>query len=464
MHQLTLLSIIVVAILAGCGNKHYDAPPSNVLLIIVDDLRPELNCYGNRLIHSPNIDRLAKEGVLFKNAYCNVPVCGASRASFLTGLRPTRNRFLTYMTYAREDAAGYVPIPRYFKDNGYTTVSNGKVFHNQDDHESAWDVNWRPYSDGGPFDYQTVENRNPPEGKRGRAYEWVDTHDSVYNDGKIAAKSISDLRKLKEEGKPFFMAVGFLKPHLPFNAPKKYWDLYEGKVKLPDNNYVPKNAPAQSLHGWEEMRHYNGIPEKGPVSDSLAKVLIQGYYACVSYADAQVGEILDELARLGLDKNTHVVLIGDHGYNLQEHTLWCKHCNYRTSLRSAMIVKSPQAKAGSESGRFVEFVDIFPTLVELTGLQPLNHLQGKSLVKELSDPDPQGRGFAISKFTKGMTITTPQYAYTEWLGDNLSTEAEMLYDHRSDPAENENIVVKAEYRATADSLKKLLRDNWGEEF
>lgn len=436
--------------------------PSNVLLIVVDDLRPELNCYGNSLIHSPHIDRLANEGVLFKNAYCNVPVCGASRASFLTGLRPTRNRFLTYMTYAEKDAAGYVPIPGYFRQNGYTTVSNGKVFHNQDDHVEAWDMNWRPESPGGPFDYMTAENRNPPEGKRGRAYEWVEAEDTVYNDGKIAAKTIQDLRKLKETGSPFFMAVGFLKPHLPFNAPKKYWDLYEGKIKLPDNNYVPKDAPKQSLHGWEEMRHYNGIPEKGPVSDSLARVLIQGYYACVSYVDAQVGKVLQELKDLGLDKNTHVVLIGDHGYNLLEHTLWCKHCNYRTSLRSAMIVKSPGAQGGGRSGTFVEFVDIFPTLIELTGLEPLNHLQGKSFVPQLKSPNEEGSGFAISKFTRGVTITTPDYAFTEWLDDSLQTQAQMLYDHRKDIEENVNVSGHDRYKPVADSLRRMLRANWGE--
>lgn len=460
MRLFRLFAFLIPVLCISCAAEK----PGNVLFIIVDDLRPELNCYGNPVIHSPHIDQLASEGILFKNAYSNVPVCGASRASFLTGLRPTRDRFLTFYAAAEEDAPGVVSIPQYFKNNGYTTISNGKVFHNQDDHAGAWDINRRPDSPGRPFDYYLPESRNKEQNKRGKAYEAPEAHDSVYNDGKIAALAVDDLRKLKESGKPFFMAVGFWKPHLPFNAPKKYWDLYEGKVSLPDNNYVPENAPKISIHNSGELRNYDGIPAKGPVSDSVARTLIHGYYACVSYVDAQIGRVLQELKDLGLDENTHVVLIGDHGYNLLEHTLWCKHSNYKTSLRSAMIVKSPRAEAGGISNQFVEFVDIFPSLIELTGLKPLDHLQGQSFAGQLADPDEEAGGFAISKFTTGVTLSTPDYAFTQWLDEDLQARAEMLYDHRKDPEENRNVSGAPEYQAVKDSLRGVLRKEWGPDF
>jgi len=440
----------------SCTPKEAPTGPSNVLFIVVDDLRPELGCYGHPLAQSPNMDQLAGEGVLFNNAFCNIPVCGASRASFLTGLRPMQNRFLTYLTYAQDDAPGAISLPQYFKDNGYTTVSNGKVFHNEDDHAAAWDINWRPTD---LLDYQTEANSGTDLANRGRPYERGNVPDSVYNDAKIAAKSIIDLKALAAAGKPFFMAVGFLKPHLPFNAPEKYWKLYDGKVTLPDNNYVPAGAPARSVHNSGELRNYADVPKDGPVSDSLALTLIQGYYASVSYVDAQIGRVLDELKALGLDEKTHIVLIGDHGYNLLEHTMWCKHCNYRNSLRSTMIWKSPKAKAGSISNAIVEYVDIFPTLADLAGLPKPTQLQGESLAAELAAPSLSPAGFAISRWTNGYTITTPDYAYTEWVNDSLQWEDEMLYDHRSDLEENENIA--AGQSTIADSLSNMLRQHWG---
>ena len=457
-----ILSLLVVSCFA-CDSE--PEKPDNVLFIVVDDLRPELNCYGRTLIHSPHMDRLASGGVLFRNAYCNVPVCGASRASFLTGLRPTRDRFLTYFTYAEKDAPEAIPIPQYFKDHGYTTISNGKIFHNQDDHAQAWDINRRPNAAGRPMDYYLPESLSADPDGRGKPYESAEAHDTVYNDGKIAEFAIRDLRALSQSGKPFFMAVGFWKPHLPFNAPKKYWDLYEGKVRLPDNNYIPENAPPVSIHNSGELRRYDGIPAEGPVSDSVARKLIHGYYACVSYVDAQIGKVLQELKNLGLDENTHVILIGDHGYNLQEHTLWCKHSNYQTSLRSPMIVKSPGAKAGSISHQYVEFLDIFPTLTDLAGLPPLDHLQGRSLAGELADPSEEPAGYAVSKFTTGITLSTPGFAYTEWIdGDSLQTKAEMLYDHRLDHEENRNVSADPAYVAIRDSLKQVLHRRWGRDF
>ena len=261
----------------------------NVLFIAVDDLRPELGCYGQSYIHSPHLDQLAQEGVLFRRAYCNIPVCGASRASLLTGARPTRNRFLGYDTWAEKDYPEAITLPQHFQNNGYHTISNGKIFHHQTDSEDSWNEIWRPSGLGSWRDYLLAENLalDTEEGQRGPAYEKAEVADSAYFDGKIADKTIEDLKKLKAQGKPFFLATGFLKPHLPFNAPARYWDMYDrDSITLPDNYYAPKNAPKAAIHDWGELRNYHDIPKEGPLSDSMALTLIHGYYACVSYTDA----------------------------------------------------------------------------------------------------------------------------------------------------------------------------------
>ncbi|MHC4742749.1 MAG: sulfatase, partial [Planctomycetota bacterium] len=304
----------------------------NVLFIAVDDLRPQLGCYGHKQMISPNIDRLAAEGVTFLRSYCQVPVCGASRASLLTGTRPTRNRFLGYATWAEKDYPGATVLPKHFKSNGYHTISNGKIFHHRTDCKDGWsEPAWHPRGDGNWRNYVTTESKRIARGNSGGgpAYESADVPDNAYFDGKIADKGISDLRCLKDMDKPFFLALGFLKPHLPFNAPKKYWDMYKREeIDLADNPFRPKGAPDAALHNWGELRSYAGIPKKGPLSEDMARTLVHGYYACVSCTDAQIGRVLDELKRLGLDDNTIVVLWGDHGWNLGEHGLWCKHCNF----------------------------------------------------------------------------------------------------------------------------------------
>lgn len=462
---------MTIAAIASCNTKEKnksekerESTSPNVLFIMVDDLRAELGCYGDSLIHSPNMDRLAGEGVLFESAYCNFPVCGASRASVLTGLRPTRERFLNYKTYAQKDAPNAVVLPAYFKKYGYTTISNGKIFHNMDDHKEAWDDLWRPSNDNNPFDYHTLENlKMVDEGTRGRAYESSSVADSVYFDGRIAAKTIRDLKKLKKEGKPFFLAAGFLKPHLPFNAPKKYWELYEGKVQQPDNNYVPKDAPDVSVHHNGELKNYREIPKNHPVADSTAIKLIQGYYACITYVDAQIGKVLQSVKDLGLGNNTFIVLMGDHGYNLQEHTMWCKHCNYKNSLRSTLIVKDPFAKIkGVVSKSLVEFVDVYPTLVEAAGLPSFEQLEGKSFLPLLNNPDQDWKPFVISKYNNGMTITTQNESYTEWIGKDVGNR--MFYNHKVDPEENVNVSELPENQERIKELRDTLMKNWGNDF
>jgi arylsulfatase A-like enzyme len=432
----------------------------NILFIAVDDLRPELACYGEIHIQSPNIDHLASEGTRFDRSYCNIPVCGASRASLMTGLRPARNRFLTYLSRADEEAPGIVTLPGHFHNEGYHTISNGKIFHHDDDDEESWDEIWHPVANSVSWrDYALPQNiaRDTSDKFRGPPFERADVTEDTYKDGKTAEKTILDLQKLKELNKPFFLAAGFYKPHLPFNAPEKYWAMYDGKVSLPDNNNPPENAPKESIHNFGELRAYAGVPPDGPVSDDFARELIHGYYASVSFTDAQIGKVLDELKRLELDRSTIVILWGDHGWNLREHGLWCKHCNYETSLHTPLIVRVPGSKQVGSSSEIVEYVDIYPTLCELAGLELPEHLQGNSFRNLLFDPEAKSDGVAICQWFAGITTIRESWFYTEWVNDNDSSYARMLYDHRIDPDENMNISEDPAQAETIDALSAEMR-------
>jgi iduronate 2-sulfatase len=460
--------VILTAGLFSCQSNELPEKP-NVLFIAVDDLRPELNCYGQSQIHSPNIDALAEEGLLFQQAYCNIPVCGASRASLMTGIRPTINRFITYYTWADKDAPGIKTLPTLFRENGYHTISNGKIFHNQFDSRESWDENWRPEMSTSWRDYQIPENialdTLSGRDRRGPAWECADVPDSIYFDGRIALKSIRDLQKLKSLDKPFFLATGFLKPHLPFNATKKYWDLYDhDKISVPKNDTLPIGLPYHLISNWGELRAYDAIPAEGPVSDSVARYLIHGYYACVSYTDAQIGMLLNELEALDLERSTIVILWGDHGWNLNEHGLWCKHCNFNTSLRTTLMLKVPGKTKGKQTDALVEFVDIYPTLAELCNLPLPGHLEGKSMVPLVEDPNADFKDFIISKWYAGLTIHTREYAYTEWSTKADSLIGSMLYDNRTDRDENFNLAGLPEYQSLADSLSQVMHTNKGKDF
>ena len=461
------ISLLILEIPAfageGADSESSKQKRHNILFIAVDDLRPEILAFGAEHSVTPAIDKLASSGVFFDRAYCMVPTCGASRAALMTGLRPANNRFTSYQTYAEKDAPGAKPIHSHFKDAGYYTMSLGKVFHHTSDHEDGWSEKpWKPKAERYVTEEAKKQTKPDSRGRlRGPPTESADVPDETYADGLIAAEAIKKLRKRAGEDQPFFLAVGFVKPHLPFVAPTKYWDLYDAKtVRMPDNYFAPKNAPKVSIHNSGELRNYSGVPKTGLIPEKMALDLIHGYHACVSYMDAQVGGVLDELERLELADNTVVVLWGDHGWNLGEHTLWCKHSCYETSLRAPLIFRSPvltDAGKGA-SGALVEFIDVYPTLCELAGLATPDHVDGKSLVPVLKNPASNHKEAAISRFGPGDTIRTDRYRYTMYR-DRSGEVSRMLYDHEKDPNENLNISGNPEMAPIIEDLeKRLLRD------
>ena len=459
MRHCKLIVIGCILILLSCkstkeNNTTTSTNKKNVLFIMVDDLRPELNIYGQSQIISPNIDALANSGVTFNRAYCNVPVCGASRASLLTGIRPTSNRFLTYFSSIKKEAPNVLNLVQHLKNEGYTTISNNKITHLKNDIDE-WDQEWYP-SKKGWRNYISEENiRLEENGKHGNAYENIDVKDDAYSDGKTANKSIEDLKKLKKEGNPFFLAVGFVKPHLPFNAPKKYWDLYDaGKIELPKNSVFPKSAPKKANHKWGELRYYNQVPKQGQVSETMAKKLIHGYYASVSYVDAQIGKVINAIDNLGLRDNTVIILVGDHGWSLMEHGLWVKHSNFEVALQVPLIVNASNIPKNKKTNSIAELVDLYPSTCELANISQPTHLEGESFVNALKNPSGIYKNTALARYQKGETLVADNYFYTEW-NKKGKTIAKMLYDHKIDPDENRNLVLESAYNHIVDSLSIL---------
>lgn len=437
------------------------AKPLNVLFIAVDDLRPQLGCYGNKMVKSPNIDQLAASGLLFERAYCQQAVCSPSRTSLLTGLRPDSTKVYDLVTHFRTTIPDVVTLPQHFKNHGYQTAWWGKLFHanlldpvswTQQGDQMEPKSNWRAYATD---EAKAIAEQNKGAGP---AYEMADLPDNAYPDGKIAEKAIETMRQLKD--KPFFLAVGFFKPHLPFNAPRKYWDLYNpSDFSLPELQSAPRNAPALASTGWGELRNYAGIPAKGPMSDEQARQLIHGYHACVSYTDAQIGKVLDELKRLGLDKNTVVVLWGDHGWKLGEYGQWAKHTNFEIDTRVPLVARIPGMKAsGKKTNALVEFVDIYPFLCEAVGLPKPPHLQGTSFMPLLSKPAMAWKKTAFSQYPRGggvmgYSMRTDRYRYTKWLKPDGSVVATELYDLRKDPRASVNVAQEAAYAKALPELE-----------
>ena len=448
----------------------------NVLLLYMDDLRPELNSYGATHIYSPNIDKLSKIGVQFNEAYANVAVCGASRASMLTGIYPARNYFIDYKTRTDVEKKDIVSLPKHLKNNGYTTISNGKIYHFLDDNWEVWDEVWWPYAFEGskeikPIDwweslwkdYQTNENKNLENltGK-GPAFEKAVVDDSVLIDGLLTNKVIRDIKRLKNESSPFFLTAGFISNHLPFIAPKRFWDMYDYEsIKLPKNDIPPLNSPSISISNNSELINgYLGIPKKGDLSEDLSKKLKHGYYATVSYVDYLVGKIIITLEEEELLENTIIIFVSDHGFNLKEHSQWGKYTSHRISGRVPLIIYDPKTKSSINSNSLVELVDIYPTVLDLLELESPDHvLEGKSLVNILKDPMCENKSHVFMKNAKGYTIKTTDFSYTEYLKlkDNRPLIGNMLFDHNNDKDETINLSSDIRYKNVVDSLSSLLQ-------
>ncbi|MGV3659476.1 MAG: sulfatase [Prosthecobacter sp.] len=468
----------------------------NILFIAVDDLRPELGCYGQSHIQSPHIDRLAAEGLVFTRAYCQIASCCPSRSSVLTGLRPDSTGVIfDNSTHFRQKVPDVVTLPQQFKLHwGYHTQALGKVFHGgfeeayggrKLDDPPSWSA---PTTVGSPRAYFTPQNIETARkifarksGKRGAALDaWTeasirigpteapDVADSELYDGKMAGSAIEVLREIQGQDKPFFLGVGFLKPHLPFVAPKKYWDLYDpAKIQLAPNDFYPRDAPPAAPHDSEEVRHYTGMPKTGPLTEAQARHLRHAYYACVSFTDAQIGRLLDELDRLGLRDNTIVVLWGDHGWHLGEQLMWGKNTTYENATRVPLIVSVPGAKAGGQkSAALVELVDLYPSLCELVGLPLPAHLEGTSFVPLLDKPEQAWKSAAFSQHPRpglmGYTLRTDRHRLTLWqaVDDASKVEAVELYDHRSDAAENTNVAGLPENGPLVKELTDKLHAGW----
>jgi choline-sulfatase len=465
-----LLSLLLNPLAAIAADK------PNVLFIAIDDLRPELGCYGNTLIKSPNIDRLAKSGMVFNRAYCQQAVCLPSRASLLTGARPDSTKAWDLSTDFRKALPDVVTLPQLFKNNGYTSQAMGKIYHHGYDDAASWSVPTKfPEASHGSGNRQVDPDaeKTPLSSKgRGPAAEIVNGPDNSLHDGQLADMAVATLRDLKLKGQPFFLAVGFIRPHLPFNSPKKYWDLYDEKsIPLATNPFPPKDAPPYAIPSGSEVRSYAGAPAERHFPDDYARHLKHGYYAAISFVDAQVGRLLDELEQQGLRENTIVVLWGDHGWKLGEHDAWAKHTNFENDTRAPLIISAPRMKqAGTKTDALVEFVDIYPTLAELASLPLPKHLEGQSLKPLLIKPDRPWKDAAFSQYPRkvgkkdlmGYTMRTARYRYTKWVDrkDHSKVEAVELYDHETDPEENVNIAAQPNHAEIIQQLDAKWQDGW----
>lgn len=451
-----------------------EAKKPNVLFIVIDDLRPELNCYGATHIVSPNIDRLAQRGVRFSNAQVQQAICMASRASVLSGLRPEKRGI-----YTGESVSDLMPdvltLNRFFKQNGYTIASCGKVYHFSKDTEEQFGTDemvpeqtWTGRGYVTPEAIAKIELNTTHH--RGPAYECADVEDTTYKDGANVKNAVARMAELAKEDDPFFLAVGLSKPHLPFVAPKKYWDLYpEASIGLPPVREMPVGSSKYTMRLHAELDSYYGMPALyKEIDEPTTKVLRRAYYACVSYADALVGQLLDQLDALGIRENTIIVLWGDHGYKLGDYSNWCKWSNMYLDTHIPLIFSIPNGRQGAVCQTQVEALDIYPTLVDLCGLEKPDHLEGISLTDDLTTP---GKTKARNVFSiwphsrtdydrtvMGYSIKDGRYNYVEWVklssGEVLTRE---LYDHKSDPRETHNVVNNPEHASVVKRLAADLR-------
>ncbi|WP_442508124.1 sulfatase [Novipirellula sp. SH528] len=444
------------------------SPQKNILFIGVDDLRVELGCYGAKYMKTPNLDALAQQGLLFEQAYCQQAVCAPSRISLMTGMRPDSTGVFDLDHPLNKSLPDAMSMPRFFKQNGYRTVSLGKIYHHGNDDKAFWDVldacstpQYAAPETLAMIAEKTKEAKKQKlKGKdlrqliKGPAYESGDVTDSTYSDGVIADNAIEQLRQ--KDGRLFFLAVGFKKPHLPFVAPKKYWDMYDpAEIEIPART-PPRGAPDQATTTWGELRAYTDIPPKDDLSDDQTRTLIHGYRACVSYIDAQVGRVLEEVDRQGLRENTIIVFWSDHGWKLGEYGDWCKHTNFELDTRVPLIFSGAGIPAGKRSRALVEYIDIYPTLAQWCGLTIPQTCEGKSLLPLFADPSLPGKQAALSQYPRGSTmgysIRSGNWRYTRWQRKNGELIARELYDHSQSDVATKNV---AELSENANTVKQL---------
>jgi len=466
----------VVLWLAACTASVGQQRP-NVLFIAVDDLRPQLGCYGDPVAITPNIDRLAARGIVFNRAYCQQAVCAPSRASVLTGRRPDATKVWDLQTHFRKALPDAVTLPQYFRERGYETRAVGKIYH--DPAEAQDPVSWSApevlsVTDEAGGKYVLAENLVSKTSWKAAATECADVPDSAYVDGRVCNAAIDAVRQLKDTS--FFLAVGFRRPHLPFSAPKKYWDLY-GNVEIPPPSPAapPQGAPSVALHDGVELRGYTDIPDTGPLSDEEIGLLRRGYYASISFVDAQIGRLMSELENQGMLDNTIIVLWSDHGFHLGELGLWCKTTNFELDTRVPLIISAPgRAGKGRHSDAVVELVDIYPTLADLAGF-PATGLDGVSLVPLLSNPERAWKNTAFSQFPRpwmyrdvpelmGYSVRTEELRYTEWRRLNdASIVATELYRYDRQGAETQNLSGQAGYEQAQHRMQGLLEKQFNRE-
>jgi iduronate 2-sulfatase len=500
----------------------------NVLFIAVDDLKPVLGCYGNNIVKSPNIDKLAKRGTVFLQNYCQQAVCGPTRASLMSGQRPDNTKVWDLKTQMRDANPNIVSLPQYLIEKGYSTQGIGKIYDSRCVDKELDSLSWSvPYykksakyfakETGAPeLDYQNPDTKRLIRRYRGKgiaksfnekelndyiqkfirpAVECIEVSDNAYIDGANALHAKDILTQLSKEDKPFFFAVGFSKPHLPFVAPKKYWDLYKrDEMPLAPFQQKAKNSPDIAYHRASELYAYSDIPPIASFSDykgggldipvDKQKELIHGYYAAISYTDAQIGILLNTLDSLDLRKNTIIVLWGDHGWHLGDHNLWCKHTNFEQAAHSPLLISAPGFEP-SQTKSLTEFVDIFPTICDLAGVDIPGKLDGKSLVTVMKNPRIKIKDFAVSQYPRtnnkmeterlgysdgqfmGYSIRTERYRYTLWMKDNFRSSKPFskdlvvtseLYDYKKDPFEKLNVVNEKNYsKVSKDLHSKMLR-------
>ena len=485
LRYLLLLASAVVAF--GAESRR-----PNVLLLCVDDLKPALGCYGDAIAKTPNIDRLAARGMRFDAAYCNQAVCSPSRNNLMLGSRSTSLGIYNLSTNFRAAVPNAVTLTQYFMGHGWRAEGMGKILHvghgNTND-DASWSVPYFkeklveylvPESTGGKLTREEAFFTNAKAGPvgqlpRGAAWESPDVADNAYGDGRLADEAIRRLRAAKEKPEqPLFLAVGFARPHLPFCAPKKYWDLYDpAKLPLATRTTPPDGAPSYAGKALLELNNYSPIPERPPVPEDMQRSLIHGYYASISFMDAQLGRILDELDRLQLASNTIIVLWGDHGWHLGDHGMWTKHTNYEQAMRIPVLVVAPGVtRAGTHSAALVETVDIYPTLCELAGLpapsQVPQPMDGKSFAAVLRDPAATGDDHVYHAYPRhrgpgpnggewlGRAVRTARHRLVEWkkIGAAADTAELELYDYVADPEETRNLA--AEQPAVVAKLRAVL--------